>query len=284
MPRRNPDFSPTSESTGQDFKDVTERLPVVELTSAEQAEEILSKDKVQTGPQSLEFGTIKPAADLEYTVVAHGDKTGAVKIERNQAARPEDIDMPPEIVRTQPRTESKLSQAEVFAILDRNIKTIQKKLHEDTTMAPDTRAIYEEVLKTNNQKLRKLTGGVVSKDRGLTTASFDQKLHQETAEDRAIMQAKSQETFTKNPAMTGQELEDWTKRISNKNKTGQYQASVKIEQYRKRRNKQLTEGIGENDAAWFHDDSRETYLNRAKPEKKPAKTSFFSRVKTWFKA
>ena len=84
--------------------------------------------------------------------------------------------------------------------------------------------------------------------------------------------------------MTDQELDDWQKRKVEMAKTGQYQESVKLEQYRKSRNKQLAEGIGKEDAAWFHDDNRETYLNRAKPEKKPAKASLFSRVTKWFKA
>lgn len=235
----------------------------------------------------------EPTIDLEYTAVAHGDKTGAIQIERGHNNAPgalemgiSDIAYPSENIPDLPPTPKKTHQQELVDITNQNITTIQTKLREGGKMSLGIREIYEQTLQNNLQKLETLVGKepkkTAAKDRGLTIKNFDKELHQETPEDRIAMEARSKETFNKPAAMTDHELTDWQKRTTQKTKTGQYQESVKIEQYRTRRNKQLAEGIGKEDASWFDDDNRETYLNHTKPERK-AKPTLFKRFTNFFK-
>ncbi len=292
MPRRNPNFSPFSEPSGQNFKvdrapvlpdEITEHFQVKELSADEQAEEMLSYDKVPTGPQSLEFGQVNPAADLEHTMVAHGEKTGAVKIERDQSARPEDVDMPPEIVRTRPPTETEISKEKIIEITNRNIETIQTKLREDAKMPLGMRAVYEVVLNNNLQKLENLVGKepnkTASKNRGLTMEKInaDSNRHQQTAEEKAILYEKAKPSSDIRVPAADQ---DWAARATKfRGYKEENIRDVHAADRQKKQDEELGGAISADEIAWFNKDKTET-LTRT-PDA-PTEEGFFAKLKRQF--
>jgi hypothetical protein len=208
-------------------------------------------------------------------------------VQRRKVERPPSQEATGQLPGRQDRRAAKPAPETPINQLRKNITELTG-LIEASPKGDETTAVFLARLNQERQKL----GALLMRDyneenpndtrtaptkRDLTAKSFETKL------PTGSPTIKEHKPFNTTP-MTPEQQIAWTKEQQNKLQVGGFQEDVKYEQFVKSRNKKLAESIGKEDAAWFNNDTRETYQDRAKSEKKPASAGFFSRLKNLFRS